>query len=292
MEKKNFHQILKEAWGSVFSSRILWIFGFFVALSSLIQSTFLNRLFPSQDFEAVKTLFQNDPTQALGVTAGALILSSLIRLFGKANLISALSVLVSEKKNGPLTKAAFSGSKLVENFYRGFVIQFSIFCFLLILATVLALPPVFASWYKATAVDPLLIFTALAFFGITLLTLVLGELAFLYSILAKLSIRASFESAHLLFSRFFGRIIAFGFYSLALLFLFTFCLDLLILTIKIFWSSETGVMLLSLFFLSGFALLYQSLWFFFFRDLATPEVPPEEKESVLIGDKIPESPTV
>lgn len=295
MEKTPFHQLLGFAWRLSRRSRILWFFGFFLALSPPLNNLIFSRFFPEVTAENWRLLLSSFSGHSLPLVTLLLVLVFLLRVFGKSSLIVALPLALPQAKL-PLHFKTLSPSKLFKIWKQALSLEVLIFFFLLFLAIILSAPALFSYFYKPAVFDTLLLLSGATFFVLALLTFFVKELAFFYMLLSQLGIRASLENAYELFARFLPRCVAFGAYSLAVLLLFTFFLDLFILTFGELLRLPAWLTLgVSLFFLTWFSILYRALWFFFFRDLATPPAPPEKvemKKELLLKEKIPEIPSV
>lgn len=293
MGKMPFHQLLGLAWRLSLGSRILWFFGFFLALSPLLNNLVFSRFFG--DFSQIKwrEVLEIPSNESFFPAVLWLVLILFIKVFGKSGLISVLPAVLSRAHPSPSFKA-LNLKKLFKNWKQTLFLEVLVFFFLIFLAIIFSVPAFFSYFYKPAAFETLVLFCTFTFFLFLLVTFFVKELALFYVLLSQLSIRAAVENGHALFVRFFPRCLAFGIYALALLLLFTFFLDLFILTLgESLRLPPFGKIAVSAFFLTWFSILYQALWFFFFRDLATPAVPEETTEKkVLLNEKVPEIPPV
>lgn len=295
MEKMPFHQLLGLAWRLSLRSHILWFFGFFLVLSSLLTDLIFSRFFPGFPDERWDLLFASLSGKSFTLLLLFLAVVFFVRVFGKSGLIAAIPLALPHARLSHNFQTLNPG-KILRNWRQALFLEGGVFLFLLFLAFIFSAPAFYSYFFKPAAFDSLVLFSSITFFLFLLFALFVKELALFYLLLSRLSTRASLENGYALLVRFFPRCLAFGVYSLAVLLLFTFCLDLFILTLGESLSLPLlGKLVISVFFLTWFGVLYQALWFFFFRDLATPPAAPEEireKEDALLDEKIPEIPPV
>lgn len=274
-----------------------WIFGFFIALASIAENAFLAAhadLFQQEDIPAPFAFGENDPV-SFWLTAAFLLF--LFRTFGKSNLIATLAPLSQKEASADPLKIPALRS-LRDNFFRALLLETVVFFFLIGIVLLLAAPAAFAFRYNEAALDTLVFLGFLVFLPIAAGIFFTREFAFFYLIISRLRLRSSFENGSALFFRHMYRSLAFGIFSLALTLAFTFCLNLVMLSI-VALSQKTGLPFLettlwfsaSLVIIGWWNVIRQTLWLLFFRDLAAPkDKEGTEKKSLLARDNLPETP--
>ncbi|MDD2766846.1 MAG: hypothetical protein PHH40_03725 [Candidatus Moranbacteria bacterium] len=278
MKKIPFPVLLKEAWQATFSQKTPWVFGFFIATASVLVQMF-NRDLISLQIQSFEDLFrfitEKTPEE---ITLACLFLLALflVHSFGTGNLIKSLSFLI--KKPSAL-HSLFSFHFLWKNFSLTLIIECVFFFLILFLLGIFSLPFFVASQINP-AVIPLL--QSLAFFLFLPLLLILSLLkrfSLFYALFSSLRLRVVFETASLLLSRFFSASLLFFFFTLILTLLFTFLVNIAILTSTVLVEqnilpfTEFSVrFFLSLLFFSWFSVFENALWIAFFKSLASPRV--------------------
>ena len=121
-----------------------------------------------------------------------------------------------------------------------------------------------------------------------------------YLLLSPLAIRSAIETGAGPFSRSFFPSLMFGMFSFALTVLFTFCLNLVILSIVVLSQKisvplqEAGVSLaIGFVFFAWFAIFQQALWLAFFKAIAGTRDAKKtvaEKEAAFTDNNLPEIP--
>lgn len=289
--KTSFQELLILAWKSTFSCRKSWIFGLIISFVAMKERILLSPLHDALSFQEaiISVLHKYD---SVPFFIAGIFLLFVVRIFGRSNLVVVLDT--ASKK--PTQRKKLTATRMIRIFFRAaFFELFSLGVILLTIAT-LCLPVWVAFRYNDEAlgvVIALSIATALVVFPVVFFVL---EFAFFYFLLARIRFFSSIENGALLFSRYRGRSIAFGFFYAGLLVAFTFSLNLVMLTIVVFsrkiglgWAEETISFLGSFFFIAWFSIIEQSLRLFFFKDLARPQ---EKEEQILVNETSPEVPRV
>ena len=290
MKKKGYHQLLREAWQFSCSSRYAWLFAAFIALSLLGQNKMLLAIIPPPPVENWQAFFETVSSSDLGRPLIIIGLFFLVRFFGTGNLIDLLGHAIKKSPASP-PAPRLTGPRLIGNWWRVLTVALSTFLFLLFLALIFSLPSLVAAAYRPAALDSLLAFSAWAFLIVGFFAYFVLEFALFYRIIAGLTLRASLEMSYVIFVRHLWRTLGFGVYVFALFLLFTFFLNLFILVLgELVGSSLILSWVISAFFLTWFSIMYQALWFFFFRDIAALPAPPEEKTKVVVPENVPEIP--
>lgn len=291
MEKTSFRKLLALAWRASFAHPLPWIFGAFIALAAVIENSVVADQAAASSIRELLGSIASDPRDIYywATLAAALIA---VRVFGKGNLIAALSLLF--KKNAAPVTVSFQ--PMAQNFLRTLLLEAAAGIFLIAIAAILSLPSLIAFKYNQEAFDTVLFLSVLTFLPIAIAVFFISEFALFYRLLSRLTLRSAFENGGALFSRHAMRSLLFGIFSLALAAVFTFCLNLVMLSIAVL-SQKAGVPFLetALSFLGSFvaiawfAVLRQALWLSFFKDIASPKEP-EKKEAAALKESIPEIP--
>lgn len=290
-----FSELLREAWRASLSHPFFFVWGGFVALSFLG-----NRLFIEMTGLSFALGDSTPPTEEIDFLfplVSSLLLIYLffflIRLFGKTGLI--LSLQSKQKKSG---RKNISLTFLRKNFFRALLLEAVVFAFTVSVTLVLLIPLIVASWHNPGVMRPLFIFSLTALVPIYIIIIFIREYSLFYLLLSGLPLRQSLETGSSLFSRFTYRSLLFGCYALLTLVVFTFFLNLAMLS-NVVLLEKAGLIPLAKpasFFVgfmlfTWFAVFYQALWYFFFIDLAAPKQPEvPEKESIIVKDNLPELP--
>lgn len=298
MEKTSFYKLILEACTTTFTKKLPWVFGSFVALSSLIESKINTDITNAPSFEVLfQTVSQKSP-QELGAVFFVLFFLFILSAFGKGNLIVSLSF-VTNKNNLPHHPTTLRA--LSKNFTSTFLLECIAFFFLVAIIGIFSIPVLLASGTNPGAVPILLNFAILTFIPIALVVSLIKEFSFIYILLSPLKIRSSIEASRLLFSRYMTRSFFFILLTLLLTGLFTFCVNLVILWITVLLekislstTQESISFLISFLLFAWFTIFLQALWIAFFKSIARPKTNPivEEKEVAVERNIVPEIPPV
>jgi len=292
----------QEAWKTTFSQRIPWIFGAFLALSSVLGEKILTPFLSLQNpsFEDIQKIFLEKTDKELILTGCLLLLIFLFYIFGTGNIIHSLSFLTKkmpEEKHFPPLQT------LWKNCWKTFLIELIFFCFLFLVILLLSLPSLFAFFFHSSSL-PLLQNVAQFFFIFIFFFLTLFKrISFLYSFLSPLSLRNSFETTTLFLSRFFTPSLLFFFSIWIYSLFFTFFLDIAILItttvlqyISVLFIEYSIHFFVSFIFLSFFFVFENTLWILFFKKFAgshlEKKVLDSEKEKPLQEKEISPDPTI
>lgn len=300
MEKLLFREFFLEAWRATTKKSLPWIFGAVIGIASILE-TKLDIIIPETVTPDTLTdiLTQQTPSEWVWVCL-SLALLWFIGIFGRSNLIPALSFVTGKKDlpNHPNTLPA-----LWANFLRGLCLEGVLLLAILLFTIPLSLPFWLASSRNPEAMSPLTILAILTLIPIIIILFFIRQYAFLYSLLSPIGIRGAFEASAKLFSRYMLPSLLFGIFAFILTFLFTFSLNLAILSVsalataisippeKIFLSLILGGV-----FFAWFAIFQQTLWMVFFRTIAKEEnrekSVPEKTTSFIENNKVPDVPPV
>lgn len=300
MEKLLFREFFREAWRASISKKLPWIFGIIISTVSILE-TKLHITLPetATPDELVHILTQKSPDEWLGLLI-ALIVLLLVGIFGRSNLIPALSFVAGKKDlpNYPQNPRA-----LWKNFLRGICLEGAILLVILFSVIILSLPFWLASAYNPEAITSLILFGALTLIPIIIVLFFVRQYALLYLLLSPIGIRGAFEASSKLFSRYMLPSLLFGLFIFLLTLLFTFLLNLAILSIS---TLATVISLLpekiylplviSGIFFAWFAIFQQALWIAFFKAIAGTEnkdkVVTEKAAPFIENNKVPDVPPI
>lgn len=300
MEKLLFREFFRAAWQASISKKLPWVFGVIISAVSILETklhiTLTEATTPDK---LVHILTQKTPDEWLGLLITLTILL-LVGIFGRSNLIPALSFVAGKKDlpNHPHTPQA-----LWKNFLRGICLEGVMLLVILFSVIILSLPFWLASVYNPEAITSLALFGALTLIPIITVLFFVRQYALLYLLLSPIGIRGAFEASCKLFSRYMLPSFLFGLFMFLLTLLFTFLLNLAILSIS---ALATAIFLLpekiSLpLIISGicfawFAILQQALWIAFFKAIAgtenKEEVVTEKTAPFIENNKIPDVPLI
>jgi hypothetical protein len=149
----------------------------------------------------------------------------------------------------------------------------------------------------------LMILGLLTLLPIAIIIFFIKQYSLFYFLLSPVSFRGAIETACTLFSKFFLRSLSFGLFFLALVVLFTFCSQMVILCV-VFFAHKISVpleeqivsLVISFVFFTWFAVFQQALWLTFFKSIASPrdivKATAEKEKETATTVNIPEIPPV
>lgn len=297
MERLDFRMLLLQSWNASLSKRLPWVFGCIVAVSGIMETRLQTDIPDTVSFDELLEALSAKSIDEWFLLF--LILLSLFALgtFGKSNLIAALSFVAGKPnlENSPRTLHAIG-----KNFLRAFFLESLILLLLLMAAGILSLPLWIASSHNPDAMTPLITLGFLTFLPIAIIIFFIRQYSLLYLLLSPLRIRGAIETAANLFSRFLFPSLLFGVFSLTVTLLFTFLLNLVILSVvallrqvSVPLEGATISLATGLALFSWFAVFQQALWIAFFRAIAGTsgtEKAVTEKESAFAETNLPETP--
>lgn len=299
MERLRFHEFLLQAWRASISKKLPWIFGLIIAVASIAE-TRLNAGIPdTSSFDELIGIFGGKSSDEWLSIFLWIIFLFVISTLGKSNLIVSLSSVAGKTglKNYPDTARAIG-----KNFFSALLLDGLAVFLLLAVITILSLPLWIASLHNPEAMTPLISLGFLTFIPIIIIIFFVRQYALFYLLLSPLSIRGAIETSSVLFSRFFFPSLLFGLFSFALTTLFTFFLNLVILSIVVLShkvslpSGDTSISLATgLVFFSWFSVFQQALWIAFFKAIAgthDTQKATAEKETAIANNNLPETPTI
>lgn len=297
LKKLELHTLFLSAWHASFSKRLPWIFGLFLAIVGIAENWFGTTLPDAASFQEFLAFFTEKPLIAVFSLLLFFILLFGLEIFGRSNLIVSLSF-VTEKSilpNHPISPKAIG-----KNFWRALLLECLTLLFLSVVVGILSLPYLIASSQNPEALDTLLRLGIIAFIPIAIVVFFIKQFALFYLLLSPLKLRRSLETGGALFSRFIFQSLLFGLFSFVLIFLFTFCVNAVILSLatlleKLGLPPETLVVssIVGLIFFTWFSIFQQALWLAFFKSIAGPHEAKElagEKELALDNHTLPEIP--
>jgi len=296
MGKLSFPKLILEAYSTTFTRKLPWIFGSFIAFSSLVESKINTDITNASSFEELfQIIIQKSPQElwyVFLILFGLFILNTL----GKGNLIVSLSFITNKNhlSHYPITPRA-----IWKNFVSLFLLECIAFIFLILILGVLSLPFLIASKTNPATLPILLNFALLTFIPLAFIVSLVKQFTFLYVLLSPLKIRTAIEAGSSLFSKFMTPSLIFSFLTLLLTVLFTFFVNLVILGITVFSEkislAQEALFLsfvVSFILFTWFALFLQALWITFFKSIALPQEPQKiiEEEVIIERSALPEVP--
>jgi len=304
----NYIAIIKEAWQITWKNKYLWWFGFLVALSGGVGSNFSSSNWKGNDGWEEGAKQKISEWAALyweWIILGVILVGLLMLVFfilsvwGRSALVIALGKITTQKLT-PEPMSFKVGMKEGKQFFWP-ILGLNLFLFGIGIATfiILGTPIAILFYLKAYWVGAFLAFGGLTIFILLIILLAyLQKFGVIYLILGKVSFWAALENAYLLFRRnllpsiIMGAIfIPLGFLAglAALAFVLTILLIFLIPgLLAYFLIGKWTIILLSilgiLILLAGiltinsiYAVLAQTIWILFFRQIALPK----EEEKIL-----------
>lgn len=318
MKEINYLEILKKSWRITWKNKYLWWFGLFLSLGG--GSSFSFNVPGNNDWEkqlGEKGDLANDffAQHWQIFIAGAVLLVLLIaafvvlRIIAQAGLVKTLNRIENNEK-GNFKEGFGEGKKYFWKLLKvGLILGFLMIC----LIVVLSLPVIFLFYLEAVFSGILATFLAvLIFIPLVIVSSFLGKYAFFYITLSDLGIRSSFERSYYLFRKniiqsiimsllfipvsiFLTFIFLTVFFLIGIFFLIIgIILYLAISKIGIVIAISAGliVFLASLIFLTSvYQVFYQTVWFLFFKEIASVKMEEEVKETVkeIIEKQMPAS---
>ena len=262
-------ELLSEAWRLSLRRRQFWIFGSILALPVFAQTLLLS------DFPKEAPLFPSYVTTHPRELISFLLVSLVASLLGKAGLVLSFH-LSSKNDTSRLTSATF-----FQSVWRSCVIDGAVLLFLLSLGLFLIIP-FLVSFFVLDSIPPTLHWLALVVvIPVTIVMLIVREFTYFYFLLTPgLRFRSALNASITLFQKHSLPSLQFILIVLFLTFLFTFSLNLAMLSIValshlFFPTLSTSVIITvgSFLALSLFEMIRQGLWFLYFERLAKPKNP-------------------
>ena len=309
MPKINYLVILKKSWHVTWQNKKLWWFGFFVALTSTGSS------FSWPDKQAEKTEKFNQQFldffaahQSLAVTLMAIFLVIFLvllvmRFLSRAALIESVEKISRSQltPGGISFQKGISGAK--KYFWRLLFISLLIQIAVGIIFALIAAPIAFLFTTKSYIFGVLLTLVGIAIMiPLFALAFFLGNFGSIYAVLGNLSIFNSIEQAYGLFRKNIGSSVVMALICipisialfLAAIFAFIFLAVIFLITGLIFYFilgkigagiilalAVLACMIICLAIRSAYETFYQSVWIFFFHEIASPKV----AEAVIESEK-------
>lgn len=202
MQKIEYGDILKKAWGIVWSNKFLWLLGFFVAIGSGLSGYSYNNSSDSNAFEDSVSLFiQKYPVVFVSIIVLLVVLAIflyVIGTFSRAALVRSIND-VTIYSQVPLLKLISGGR---QYFWRLFFLDvvFGLATFSVIFIVVL--PAALLFYFKAYVLGFLSALGAVVIFvPILIAAHFIKKYAGFYVILSDMGFRKSIEYAYVLFSK-------------------------------------------------------------------------------------------
>lgn len=299
MKNIEFYTCFLQAWrASLTKVSLPWFFAALIAFASITEAR-LTTLFPASTTptNVIKLASEMNPEQWANIFLGLVVLF-LLKAFGKSNLIVSLASVAGKTglPNFPTTKQA-----VTTNFSRGLLVESLVLVIFLITISLLLLPAWIAS-ARNPETTPLLIGLAiLTLLPIGIIILLFRQYALFYFLLTPLRLRSAIEVSASLLSRVFFQSIGFGLFAVSLVLLFTFAMDVAILSVSTVLS-QLGTravtivsFILNFIFFAWLAIFLQALWLSFFKSLVgthpSPKTRQDKKDKKIeLTDTLPETP--
>jgi hypothetical protein len=312
MKEVNYLEIIKKSWFITWKNKYLWWFGLFLALGGGASFNFPGnsewskkagenedqfRSFLNQHWQLVVALIA-----VIGIICLALII---LKLIAKAGLIKTLNE-IEKKITGNFKKGFWEGKKY---FWKILAIGLILGFFILSLFVILAVPIALLFSVKAFILGTFFVlFSAVVIFiPLVVLASFIGKYSIYYVVLSDLGIKASIENGYQIFRKniipsiimalFFIPInialfilIITSFLAIGIIFLLVgIILYLALAKIGIIIAVSSGVLIfIVILFLANsiFQVFCQTIWFLFFKEIATVE------EEERIEESAPEKSTI
>ncbi|MGK2848564.1 MAG: hypothetical protein ACSLEX_00600 [Minisyncoccota bacterium] len=298
MQKLSFHTICQEAWKVSWQKKIHWIFALLIGIVSIISNTLSEHyVLLSGDTPPVIIPTQHSLSLWLLILCGLTILF-IINVFGKGNLIASLAFIAGRKH---ITNYPNTRHNIWLNFRYTLLLEITLIGIFLMIIGTLSIPFLIAISSNPDVIPILALVSILTLLPILTVLFFLRQYALYYLLLSPLGFNAALEAGMTLFVRHSLHSLIFGFLTLLISFLFTFFLNLIILSISALTNAlsltfiETGIiMLIGWLALSWFSLFSQALWLSFFKHIAMNNSDPltetSTKEEYAITDQVSEIP--
>lgn len=290
MKKISFFKLFLQAWRTSFSrAYMLYVFGFFIALPLVVQNFFFSPLTEETDTQVLVS-FLSDHALTIFFLTISFFLSSLL---GKTGLIVLVNRL-SRKKDSPLSPSEGSLFQAIKKCLR---LELAVILFFLIVVLLLSSPLLIFFWSTQEFSPTLFLLGLLVFLPVAVVAFFIREFSFFYILLSKLSLRSALESSAALFSRHKFNSFIFVFILFFLGGIFTFFFNLVMLDITVLSEKfaltpphKAIPIVLSLLFTLWWSVFKQAFWFFFFKEIATPDEPEKVEAGILVKESSPELP--
>lgn len=275
-------ELLSEAWRLSLRRRQFWVFGIILALPVFAQTLLLSDL--PKEASLLSSYVLDHPLELLSFFLISLVAS----LLGKAGLV--LSFHFSSKDD----TSRLSSATFIQAVWRSCVIDGAVFLFLLSLGLVLIIPFLVAFFVLGSIPSTLHWLALVVVIPITLVMLIVREFTYFYFLLTPgLRFRSALNASIALFQKHSLPSLQFILLVLSLTFLFTFSLNLAMLSIValshlFFPTLSTSVMVTigSFLALSVFEVIRQGVWFLYFERLAKPKDPIRDAGTVSIEKEV------
>lgn len=288
--KTSFQELLVLAWKSSISCKESWLFGLIASFAIMRESALLSPLDGELPFrEALVSILHTYDSGASLV--GVVFFLMVLRIFAKSNLI-----VVLDRPSKKLKKEKLTAIRMMRVFFRAAFFEIIASSVFLFVAAMLIFPVWTAFRYNEEALSGVILLSIVTACILLPACFFVMEFSFFYFLLAQTKTLPSINHGAALFSQYRNRSILFGVFYVGLSVAFTFCLNLVMLTIvvisrKMGMGHDEGVVsfLGSFFFIAWFSIVEQALRLFFFKDLASPEEK-QRREGVLVAEGAPELP--
>ena len=306
MKKVDYLEIIKKSWKITWKNKFLWWFGLFLALGGGASFNFPgnsewnNKIGENEDKVAS---FINQHWQIIIVAIVLAVILGLalfvLSLISKAGLIKTLDKI--EKNLSGNFKEGFREGK--KYFWKILAVGLILGIFIFALLVVLSFPVIFLFYVKSVVLGILFAFLAVVIFiPLVILASFIGKYSIFYLVLSDLGIKASIENGYQVFKKnilasvimalFFIpiNIILFvlaviAFLIVGLIFLpIGIMLYLVLAKIGVIMAVSLGGFIFIIFLIlanSVFQVFYQTVWFLFFKEIASVKMEEKVEENVV-----------
>lgn len=306
MKKIDYLGIIKKSWKITWKNKFLWWFGLFLALGGGVSFNFpgnsewKNKMGENED---QITVFINQHWQIIIIVVALAVILGLVffvlSLISKAGLIKTLDK-IEKNLTGNFKKGFQEGKRY---FWKILAVGLILGIFIFSLLVVLSFPVIFLFYVKSVVLGILFAFSAVAIFiPLVILASFIGKYSIFYLVLSDLGIRASIENGYQVFKKnilasiimalFFIpiNIVLFvlaviAFLIAGLIFLPIGIIFYLILAkIGVIIAVSLGGFIFIIFLIlinSVFQVFYQTVWFLFFKGIASVKMEEKVEENVV-----------
>lgn len=276
MALSSVFEMIVETWRLSMRRRQFWVFGLILSLPLLVQATLLS------DIPEEPSLLYSYATTHTKELVLFFLITCITSLIGKSGLILSFQR-VSKNDFSPLSLPT-----LAQAMNRSFKIECATLFFLLCLGLVVAVPFIVSLATFDLVPSSLRWLALFLIVPVTLVMLIIREFTFFYFLLTPgLRFRSALEASSALFQKHSLSALHFILLVLMLTLLFTFFLNLAMLSIVALLhlllpklADAVLVTVGSFFALSVFEVIRQGLWFRYFERLAKPKSPTDMSEVV------------
>ncbi len=277
--------LFTEAWRTAASEPTLLVPGIFISAIALFESSYIWKIFGTFSFETLS----DTPIRSLLFLSTLIVAIAILKTLAESQIFIAAAARILHQPS------LLAPSRRLKNALRYLVIE--IICSGFILISAILLFPILTLKQPSILLSILAVLSALVFIYVAILLSVLKHMLFGYGTLSSLTPRSALNLSIRLLSRYLNPSIIFLLILTAILSLFTFLQNLVILQGAFLYSRTAGLFIETLSYASVLllgtfiALFSTTIWVHFFL-LLTNRRREEKIEPIILREEIPETPPV